>query len=163
MSASLDFALAAWAEASAQGLPFAFRGVGHSMWPVLRPADITWFTPLAGGASPRRGEIILYRGPTTLVAHRLLGEHPDGTLRLRGDFCGEDDPPVPRAALLGRLARVERSHGGFASPESLSLRIAAVTLPLLHERAPVVIASLRTVARLASSARRRLESVRRQR
>src|SRR5438105_4969722 len=56
---SVDHEIAAWRLAAARGLPFAFRGLGWSMWPILRPGDEAFFAPLA--ATPRAGDVLLYR------------------------------------------------------------------------------------------------------
>jgi hypothetical protein len=131
----LDHEIAAWRLACEHRVPFAFRGLGRSMLPALRPGDEALFEPLAG--PPRAGDVLLYRAGDRLVAHRFvaLSDDGDGHLRLRGDLLAAEDPPVPRAAVLGRLVAVRR--GGRTLPADRG-RLAAYgrILPALDRRAP---------------------------
>lgn len=104
--------IAAWRLACERGVPFAFRGLGLSMWPSLRPGDEALFAPLDAPPAPRA--VLLYRAGDQLVAHRFLGVLPDGRLRLRGDAMAADDPPVEPAAVLGHLIGLRR--GGRTLP-----------------------------------------------
>ena len=59
------------------------------------------------------GDVLVFRAPDgRLLAHRLLGFRPwQGGIALvtRGDACVVHDSPVPRAAVLGRIAAVRPS------------------------------------------------------
>jgi hypothetical protein len=143
---SVDHEIAAWQVACARGVPFAFRGLGTSMWPALRAGDEALFAPLAH--APRPGDVLLYRAGERLVAHRFLGLRPDGALRLRGDFLVQDDPPVPRAAVLGCLVGVRRDGRALRVDDGV-LGVFARVLPRLHAGAPRTATALQHGARLA--------------
>jgi signal peptidase I len=65
------------------------------------------------------GDILVFRAPDgRLLAHRLLGYRPwRGGIALvtRGDACVVHDSPVPKAAVLGRIASVRPSLRGRAA------------------------------------------------
>jgi hypothetical protein len=147
-SVSVDQEIAAWRIACERGVPFGFRGLGTSMWPALRPGDEALFAPIAHERGPRVGDVLLFRAGDRLVAHRLLGTLADGQLRLRGDFVGTEDPPVPAGAVLGRLMGVRRG-GRVLDAEHGRLAVYAVIVPRLDSRAPRVLAAIRLVARAA--------------
>ena len=144
---SVDHEIAAWRVACARGVPFAFRGLGWSMWPTLRPGDEALFAPLA--QAPRRGDVLLYRAGDRLVAHRFLGAHADGQLSLRGDFLATDDPPVPSEAVLGRLLTVRRGGRELRADRGV-LAVLAHVMPRLHARAPTVTRALAVAVRVAA-------------
>ena len=141
---SLDQALAAWAIARERGVPFRFRGVGRSMWPLLRPGDVALVAAIADGDGDpvREGEVVLVRVGEGLLAHRVIGRHEDGRLRLRGDFTLAEDPPVQVSAVLGRLTGVERA-GRYVALDGLTGRALESAMPVLQRRAPRAINPLR--------------------
>jgi hypothetical protein len=143
----VDHEIAAWRLACERGLPFSFRGLGRSMLPALRPGDEALFAPLR--AAPRPGEVLLYRAGDRLVAHRLIATHADGQLRLRGDFLPADDPPVPRAAVLGHLVAVRR-NGRELRADAGWLAWYAAAIPRLSRRAPLALGVLQLCARVAA-------------
>lgn len=65
------------------------------------------------------GDVLVFRAPDgRLLAHRLLGYRPwRGGIALvtRGDSCVVHDFPVPRTAVLGRIAAVRPSLRGRAA------------------------------------------------
>jgi hypothetical protein len=62
------------------------------------------------------GDVLVFRAPDgRLLAHRLLGYRPwQGGIALvtRGDSCVVHDFPVPKTAVLGRIAAVRPSLWG---------------------------------------------------
>ena len=62
------------------------------------------------------GDVLVFRAPDgRLLAHRLLGYRPwQGGIALvtRGDSCVVHDFPVPKTAVLGRIAAVRPSLRG---------------------------------------------------
>jgi hypothetical protein len=142
----IEHDLAAWRLAHEHGLPFAFRGDGASMWPTLRAGDEALFVPFDG--EPQRGEVLLYRAGDRLLAHRLVGT-TGAHLRLRGDAMPDEDPPVSRSAVLGRLTAIRRqgreiqaSHPGFhlagelhpCGPRAMRLLLARIAARLTPGR-----------------------------
>jgi hypothetical protein len=81
----------------------ALRGV--SMWPLTRPWR-AWIDQ-RGADVLRRGDIGVYLAADgRLVFHRVISVGAD-VVRFRPDTLGHDDPPVPRAAVLGRVAALQ--------------------------------------------------------
>lgn len=75
------------------------------MWPSLRSGDVACVEPLA--EAPRPGEVVLARFAHALVVHRV--RRSDGeTCVLLGDNARVEDPPLPRARVLGRVGFVRR-------------------------------------------------------
>ncbi len=76
---------------------------GSSMRPLLRPGMVIEIESLERGA--RRGDILVYRTPRGLVAHRLLRARADEFL-----ICGDAQPErlevVPAKAVLGRVRAI---------------------------------------------------------
>ena len=86
------------------------RVTGTSMVPAVQPGDLL---------SVRRvdlreasaGDIVLVAREGRLFAHRVVakgGSSRDPYLLTRGDRLRENDPPVSRSHLLGRVASIER-------------------------------------------------------
>jgi phage repressor protein C with HTH and peptisase S24 domain len=87
-----------------EGQRVRFTARGESMRPAIADGEAVVVEPLTTLCP---GEIFLYRGERGLRAHRLLrieGEH----LIFRGDRAVDDDPPVPRETVAGRVIAVER-------------------------------------------------------
>src|SRR4051794_6772491 len=78
---------------------------GDSMWPSLRSGDLAAVEPLA--EEPRPGEVVLARFAQALVVHRVRRCDGD-TCVLHGDNAWAEDPPLPRARVLGRVGLVRR-------------------------------------------------------
>ena len=83
------------------------------MWPSLRSGDVACVEPLV--ESPRPGEVVLARFAHALVVHRVRRWDGDVCV-LRGDNVGAEDPPLPRARVLGRVGLVRRG-GEVLAPE----------------------------------------------
>ncbi len=75
------------------------------MWPSLRSGDLAGVEPLV--EEPRPGEVVLARFAHALVVHRVRRCEGD-TCVLRGDNVRAEDPPLPRARVLGRVSLVRR-------------------------------------------------------
>ena len=144
---SVDHEIAAWQLAFSRGVPFAFRGVGVSMLPTLRPGDEAMFAPLV--SVPCVGDVLLYRAGDALVAHRLLAHAQDGRLRLRGDYMAADDPLVCADAILGKLVTVRR-RGRVLRADRGPLRFYARAWPELHRRAPLAARAIQLCTRVAA-------------
>lgn len=88
------------------------RVFGTSMVPSILPGDLI---------SVRRadlheisiGEVVLYRHPAGLAAHRVVAKADvsnEAFLITRGDRLCQNDPPVSASELLGRVTSIERGR-----------------------------------------------------
>ena len=86
------------------------RATGTSMVPAVQPGDLLSIRRVdLGDASS--GEIVLVVRGDRLFAHRIVGKGGrwvDPYLLTRGDRLLENDPPVFRSHLLGRVTSIER-------------------------------------------------------
>ena len=87
---------------------FRFAARGYSMSPFIRDGDVLTIAPLTN--APGIGEVVAFVSPCNgrLTVHRVVAATRDGFLT-KGDNAAEPDGVVPRAQLLGRVARVERN------------------------------------------------------
>lgn len=74
---------------------------GASMRPLFAPGDALRVAP-ARPDELRPGDVVLVDVGGRLLCHRLLYATPT-SLVLRGDDAPAADPPVPHAALVGRV------------------------------------------------------------
>jgi hypothetical protein len=94
----------------AKGLPFRFKAGGHSMAPFIKDGDVVCVSPVASHA-PGLGDVAAFIHPETklLGLHRVLSIHGDHFF-IQGDNLPENpDGMIPREAIVGRVARVERA------------------------------------------------------
>lgn len=61
------------------------QGTGTSMLPLIRNSTDRMLITAKKDRTPARPAIAVYRRGDRLIAHRILGTDPDGTLRIRGD------------------------------------------------------------------------------
>lgn len=110
------------------------RATGASMLPALWPGDELTVHSL----SPEQvelGEIVLYMRQGRFFIHRVTRRSftlHETCLITRGDCMSEDDPPVRRSELLGRVAEVHRSGKTFRPVRRLSSPRRLVALLLCH-------------------------------
>src|SRR5262245_41087982 len=83
---------------------------GGSMEPTYFDGDWLLVEPLAGSRPIRPGEVVLARRDHRLVTHRIVELRGEIALT-RGDACARVDPPIPAAALLGRVVGVRPGRG----------------------------------------------------
>jgi len=87
-----------------------FVAYGTSMMPSIYPGDCLTVTSF-GSTPPSGGDIVLCHHGSEFRVHRVArikNEGPAALYVLRGDALGQDDPPVPRCELLGRVTSVLR-------------------------------------------------------
>ena len=91
-----------------KGACFRFQGKGFSMSPFIKDGDVLTIAPLQG-SSPRFGDVAVFTHPHTgtLIVHRIIGKRA-GFYLTKGDNAPEGDGLISRAAVLGRVAKVER-------------------------------------------------------
>ncbi len=74
------------------------------MWPTVRDGDDVLIESLAPACPLAVGDVVLYESPRGLVLHRIIALAADH-LTTKGDAEPRPDLRIPRAAILGRLAR----------------------------------------------------------
>jgi len=98
------------------------------MHPTIRHGDVITVEPLAP-AKLKRGDIILYRLQSGLIAHRIVNiEKRSGyelTLILRGDASTACDSPVKPEQVLGKVVCLERDHR-IIDPYSWRVRLSSM-------------------------------------
>lgn len=115
-------------ELLAHGYSVRFRAPGNSMMPTIFDGEMITIRPIEP-SDVKRGDIILYRCPGSIVAHRVVGteKRDSGALRfiLRGDALGAPDEPVEIEQVLGRVESVER---GSRSIDIYSRRVKIIRM-----------------------------------
>jgi hypothetical protein len=97
-----------------KGACFRFQGKGFSMSPFIKDGDVLTISPLQASA-PRFGDVVVFTHPNTgkLIIHRVIGKRA-GSYLTKGDNAPEEDGLVSRAAIVGRVTRVQR-NGKYVS------------------------------------------------
>ncbi|MCJ7663849.1 MAG: S26 family signal peptidase [Desulfobacterales bacterium] len=92
-----------------KGACFRFRSKGFSMSPFIKDGDVLTITPIEGTA-PGFGDVVVFTHPNSgkLIIHRIIGKR-GGSYRTKGDNSPEGDGLISRAAILGRVIKVERN------------------------------------------------------
>ncbi|MFF5177234.1 signal peptidase I [Micromonospora sp. NPDC000316] len=88
----------------AAGRPARVPVTGSSMWPAIRPGTVVTVEPITW-PQIRPGDVVAYRHRDTIIVHRVV-ELREDHLIAAGDNKPLFDPPVPAAALLGRVTSV---------------------------------------------------------
>jgi len=94
-----------------QGYSVRFQAPGNSMMPTVSDGERITVRPVSP-SDIKPGDIILYRYPGSIVAHRVvrIEKRNGGAPRfiLRGDALGAPDEPVEVDQVLGKVKSVER-------------------------------------------------------
>jgi hypothetical protein len=95
-------------------LMIRFRAAGLSMYPAIRDGELITVAPVAAGQISR-GDVLLCRTPTRLLAHRVVAVAEGGApvLRLRGDAKASCDAPIAASDVIGRVVSVHRDGRGI--------------------------------------------------
>ncbi len=105
-----------------------FVARGTSMLPAIVPGDCLTIKSFSPGEVPYYGEALLVRRDGEFRIHRLvriLDNTPQHIYILRGDALPQDDPPVLRCQILGRVTSVQRAGQSFplAATSTLHQRV----------------------------------------
>jgi len=94
-------------EAMSRGVSLRFAAAGTSMDPFIKDGDVVTVAPLPARLVP--GDIVAAVSPANglVIVHRIVSLNEDEAL-LKGDNLSAADGTAAGAALLGRVARVER-------------------------------------------------------
>lgn len=111
------------AEVLARGFAYS-TVVGASMVPTLRPGEILRF---AACLRPSRGEIVAFSLGNSLLVHRVVTVRGE-LVTCRGDNTVRDDPPVPVAAVLGRLVAISGRSRVPDAPRDVARALARYTV-----------------------------------
>lgn len=99
------------------------RATGISMLPTLWPGDLLTVHSVRPELT-QPGDIVLYMRRGRFFVHRVMSRDlmlDEGFLVTRGDCMSENDPPVGRRELLGKITEVARDGSVFAPARTLSL------------------------------------------
>ena len=100
------------ADALAKGTTVRFRAEGISMYPTIRDGEVITVARVAA-AEVVRGDVLLCRHGTRVLAHRVVGMTTCGSERffaLRGDAKAASDGSIGGDDVVGRVICLER-HG----------------------------------------------------
>ncbi|TAK25471.1 MAG: hypothetical protein EPO26_03640 [Chloroflexota bacterium] len=115
-----------------QGVAFdaiAVQSRGDSMFPTIEPGAPLPIEP-GGGAQCEVGDIVAIIGPNgAMMAHRLIAIS-NRFAWTRGDDAPWPDPPIPREAIVGRIA-----HGGRRGRLIARLPVLALLVQATDSRA----------------------------
>jgi signal peptidase I len=92
-----------------------FRVEGLSMYPTIRDGELITVGPVAAHQIAR-GDVLLCRQSTRLLAHRVVAVQMRGgerVVRLRGDAKGADDAPIAVSDVIGKVVSVQRNGRGI--------------------------------------------------
>jgi|SRR6266436_346070 len=110
------------------------RATGVSMLPTLWPGDLlTIQSHRPEQAEP--GEIVLCIRKGRFFIHRVVCKSikaNEAFLITRGDCMAENDPPVRRDELLGKITEIQRASSGFVPAQKLSWFRRMVAYVLCH-------------------------------
>jgi len=110
-----------------RGLPFRFRAMGGSMYPIIENGDVLTVAPL-GRRVLSPGDVVefLQPGHGGLRVHRVVGRR-NGACLIQGDGLTEPDGWIPRENILGRVTAITRCgrpiHFGLG-PERFAIALA---------------------------------------
>jgi signal peptidase I len=97
-------------DARPAGIVVRFRADGLSMYPAIRDGELITVGPVDADRIVR-GDVLLCRSATRLLAHRVVaiaGHGNERVLQLRGDAKGACDAPVAVGDVVGRVLSVSR-------------------------------------------------------
>lgn len=95
------------ADLLSRGHSVRFQAKGKSMHPAIQEGEGIGVAPVEP-SQVKRGDIILYRIQSGLIAHRVVALTPHYSFILRGDASVSCDKPVAPQQILGKVVCVER-------------------------------------------------------
>jgi len=100
-----------------EGRAVDLPATGSSMRPLIPPGGLVRVTP-ATAASVRPGDVVLVDTGGRLVCHRLVYTDGDRVVT-RGDDVHDNDPPLPAAAVIGRVDIPPSPHALYCALRAL--------------------------------------------
>jgi signal peptidase I len=98
----------------AEGKTLKIKADGYSMFPAIRPGNTVYIEPLTGERDPEPGEIIAWKRDTGFIVHRLvkiIREENKVCFITRGDSCANEDNPIVKDQIAGKVVRTEAASG----------------------------------------------------
>lgn len=105
-----------------EGKTLRIRAEGYSMYPAIKAGTIVYVEPVE---DPHPGEIIAWKRESGFVVHRLvriIDSDGQSLYITRGDSCANEDIPVKRAQIAGRVVSAETQQGMKKSLDSKPVR-----------------------------------------
>ena len=106
----------------AEGKTIRAKAEGYSMYPFIRPGSKVLLGPVNDGVTLIPGEIIAWKRESGLVLHRLIGIIKNGNeihFITRGDSCLQEDQPISREQVAGKVIMIEDKHGKIMQGDQL--------------------------------------------
>jgi hypothetical protein len=100
-----------------------FVARGSSMLPSIFPGDCLTIKTFVADA-PQVDDIVLVRRNNDFLVHRvvrILTDQPQQMYLLRGDALTQDDPPILRCEILGRVTSLVRAGKSLPIPENITV------------------------------------------
>jgi signal peptidase I len=97
-----------------EGKTLKIRADGYSMYPSVRPGSLIFIEPLPEDTEPAPGDLIAWKREAGFVVHRLTRisrKNNDVKYITRGDSCANEDAPVSRDQIAGKVIRIENPGG----------------------------------------------------
>ena len=98
----------------AEGKTIKAKAEGYSMYPFIKPGSDILLGPVNEGVTLVPGEIIAWKRESGFVLHRLTGIIKNGdeiNFITRGDSCLQEDLPLKREQISGKVLMVEDKNG----------------------------------------------------
>ena len=98
----------------AEGKTIRAKAEGYSMYPFIKPGSMVLLGPVNDSITLVPGEIIAWKRESGFVLHRLTGIVKNGSeihFITRGDSCLQEDQPLSRDKITGRVIMVEDANG----------------------------------------------------
>jgi signal peptidase I len=98
----------------AEGKTIRAKAEGYSMYPFIRPGSMVLLGPINDSVTLIPGEIVAWKRESGFVLHRLTGIIKNGSeihYITRGDSCLQEDQPLSREQIAGRVLMIEDAKG----------------------------------------------------
>jgi signal peptidase I len=106
----------------AEGKTIRAKAEGYSMYPFIKPGSIVLLGPVNDSITLIPGEIIAWKRDSGFVLHRLTGIIKNGNeihFITRGDSCLQEDQPLSREQIAGRVILIEDANGKIREASQL--------------------------------------------
>jgi signal peptidase I len=98
----------------AEGKTIRAKAEGYSMYPFIRPGSTVLLGPVNDSVTLIPGEIVAWKRESGFVLHRLTSIIKNGSeihYITRGDSCLQEDQPLSREQIAGRVLIIEDAKG----------------------------------------------------
>ncbi|MGA1978628.1 MAG: signal peptidase I [Bacteroidales bacterium] len=96
------------------GITIRAKADGYSMYPFIKPGSVILMEPVTPETTFLPGEIVAWKRDSGFVLHRLvriINEGDEVLYVTRGDSCPEEDTPLIRARIAGKVLAIEDANG----------------------------------------------------